>query len=79
MKAVATDGYRSPVTPTPGTQPRQIRIPDQLWSDFEKSAAAVNSERSALVREFMLWHTRAAGAKLPKRPERAAWDSDADE
>ncbi|NUP53397.1 MAG: hypothetical protein HOW97_39655 [Catenulispora sp.] len=44
-------------------------IEQQLWDNFEKSAQAVGSDRSALLRRFMEWHTGQPDAELPKRPE----------
>ena len=61
------------------TPHRQIRIDDEPWTRFGKLAAAAGTDRSALIRNFVLWYLRLPGAKLPTRPgigddERAADD-----
>jgi hypothetical protein len=44
-------------------------IEQQLWDAFDQSAKAAGSDRSALLRQFMEWHTGQPGAELPVRPE----------
>ncbi|MFJ9771195.1 hypothetical protein ACIRVF_08120 [Kitasatospora sp. NPDC101157] len=44
-------------------------IEQQLWDDFEQSAKEVGADRSALLRQFMEWHTSRPDAELPKRPK----------
>lgn len=53
------------------TPPRPIRVDTELWEDFGKSAAAIGSDRSAILRAFMAWHACRPGAKLPARPNSA--------
>lgn len=57
----------------PKTPPRQIRIGDE-WYDFDDAAKAMGTERATLIREFITWYLREPGARLPKRPERSAWE-----
>ncbi|MET9950193.1 hypothetical protein ABZ135_01410 [Streptomyces sp. NPDC006339] len=52
------------------TPPRQIRIPNEDWSDFDDAAKAMGSDRAAVVREFIRWYLRRPGAKPPQRPPR---------
>lgn len=44
-------------------------ISDDLWQDFETSTASQDTDRSAVLRRFMEWHTGRPGATLPERPE----------
>ncbi|MFG3051829.1 hypothetical protein ACGFZP_12890 [Kitasatospora sp. NPDC048239] len=44
-------------------------IPSDLWDAFDQSAKGVGADRSALLRQFMEWHTHQPGAELPARPE----------
>ncbi|MFE2850578.1 hypothetical protein ACFXJO_05520 [Streptomyces lavendulae] len=59
----------------PKTPARQIRIGDE-WYDFDLAAKAEGTERAAVIREFIAWYLRQPGAKLPVRPEIAAWKAD---
>lgn len=78
MQPVATPGYGSGMSPNaPKTPPRQIRIGD-AWYDFDAAAKAMDTERAALIRDFIDWYLREPGAKLPKRPERTAWKAEED-
>ncbi|MGF0163095.1 hypothetical protein ACQRET_03500 [Streptomyces koyangensis] len=61
--------------PKPHTPPRQIRIGDD-WYAFDRAAKAQSTERAELVRAFISWYLRTPGAKLPARPERAAWEGE---
>jgi len=56
----------------PKTQPRQMRIPDAEWTDFDAAAKSMDSDRASEVRAFIAWYLRRPGAKLPKRPDAAA-------
>jgi hypothetical protein len=56
------------------TPPRQIRIDDR-WYDFEAAAAAAGTTRAEAINEFIAWYTHRPGAKMPKRPDRDAWES----
>lgn len=52
-----------------GTKLRGVRnVDDQLWTDFEKVAAALDSDRSAEIRRYIEWATRRPGAEEPRRP-----------
>jgi hypothetical protein len=53
----------------PKTPLRPIRIPEEDWTDFAEAAVSQDTDRSALVREFIAWYLRRPGAKMPKRPD----------
>ena len=55
----------------PRTPARQIRNCD-VWYEFDEAAKYMDTERAALVREFIDWYLRKPGAKLPKRPPATA-------
>lgn len=75
MQPVTTPGYRPGMSPNvPKTPPRQIRIGDE-WYDFDKAAKSQDTERATLIREFIAWYLREPGARLPKRPDREAWEA----
>ena len=50
------------------TTPKQIRIPDDDWTDLE--AATGKRQRAAVVVQLIRWYLRRPGAKLPTRPPR---------
>lgn len=52
-----------------GTARQTIRVEEALWDRFGVVAAAQDTNRSALLREFIAWYVRVPGAKMPKRPE----------
>lgn len=53
-------------------KPRQtIRAEEDLWLRFDESSAAVGSDRSEVLRDFMRWHAGDPTAKLPRRPANA--------
>ncbi|WP_137991236.1 hypothetical protein [Streptomyces vilmorinianum] len=54
----------------PKTPARQIRLPDELWLDFDPAAKSLGTERASIVRELIAWYLREPGAKLPERPSR---------
>lgn len=69
MTLVATPGYRSGMSPNaPRTPARQIRIGDE-WFEFDEAAKSMDTERAALVRQFIAWYLRKPGAELPERPK----------
>jgi len=49
-----------------------MRIGDE-WYDFDLAAEAQDSERSAVIRDFIDWYIRKPGAELPERPEEGYW------
>ncbi len=53
----------------PGTPTRPIRVSDNLWEAFGVVAEQLETNRTALVLDYMRWMTRQPGAKLPKRPD----------
>lgn len=54
--------------PETHTQPRQIRIPGHLWQAFAQATAYNNTERSAVIRDFIRWYTHQPGSTLPLPP-----------
>lgn len=54
---------------TPGTQPRQVRIPDDEWRDFATAAGAMDTDRASEIRAFIRWYLRRPGCRMPKRPD----------
>lgn len=77
MNRVATPRYSSDMPNTPRTPPRQIRIGDE-WYEFELAAKSMDTERAAVIREFIAWYLRKPGAKMPKRPDADAWQGEAE-
>ncbi len=45
-----------------------LRIREDLWAVFGEAATRAGVDRSTLLREFIRWYARQAGAKLPDRP-----------
>lgn len=72
MTQVATPAYSGRMPNAPKTPARQIRIGDE-WYGFDRAAKAQDTERAALVREFIAWYLRMPGAKLPERPAAGTW------
>lgn len=54
------------------TPTRPIRVPLDLWGEFGEVAAQLNTNRTALLLEYMRWMTRRPGARLAKRPDSPA-------
>jgi hypothetical protein len=50
------------------TPHRQVRIEDDPWERFRLAAAALGTDRSAWMRDAVLWCIREPGAKPPRRP-----------
>ena len=79
MTQVATPGYSQGMSPNvPKTPPRQIRIGEE-WYEFDAAAKAQETERAAVIREFIAWYLRKPGAKLPVRPEAGAWQQEGEQ
>lgn len=72
MTDVATPRYRSRVPNQPKTPARQMRIGDE-WYDFDLAAKAQDSERAAVIRDFIDWYIGKPGAELPQRPDATYW------
>lgn len=53
-----------------GTARQTIRVDEALWERF--GALVPDGNRSDVVREFIKWYVREAGAKMPKRPAETA-------
>jgi hypothetical protein len=43
----------------------------KLWERFGTDASAVETDRSAVIRDFVRWLVREPGARLPKRPTKS--------
>lgn len=52
-----------------GTARQTVRIDEALWERFGAVAESQDTDRSALLREFIAWYVRDQGAKMPKRPD----------
>lgn len=48
---------------------RTIRIEKDLWDQFGAACAAADTDRSAVLREFIRWYIGEPDAALPKRPK----------
>jgi hypothetical protein len=75
MTQVATPAYGGRMPNVPKTPARQIRIGDD-WYDFDEGAKAEDTERAAVIRQFIRWYLRKPGATLPKRPPTGPWSED---
>lgn len=49
------------------TPHRQVRVEDDLWERFDASTKALGTDRSAWLRDAILWCVREPGSKMPKR------------
>lgn len=79
MTQVATPGYGSGMSPNqPKTPARQVRIGEE-WYEFDVAAKGMDTERAALIREFIAWYLRKPNAKLPARPAAAPTGKEATE
>ena len=56
----------------PKTPNRIIRVPDTDWAELGEAAAAMGTDRSAVLRQLAAWWMRKPGAKMPPRPPAAA-------
>lgn len=74
MPNVATPQYGAIMPNAPKTTPRQMRIDDETWAQFDAAAHLLDSDRTKLVREYISWLLRRPGVKAPVRltPEQAA-------
>lgn len=60
----------------PKTPISRFRIDADEWQAFG-GAVPQDTDRSAVLREFVAWYLRRPGAKLPKRPEQASEEKSA--
>lgn len=44
------------------------RVPLETWEAFGEATAAVGTDRSKVINEFIDWYLRKRGAQLPARP-----------
>lgn len=49
---------------------RPVRVENDLWEDFGEACAALETDRSAALRNFMAWMSGRPEGKLPRRPKR---------
>lgn len=56
------------------TPHRQFRVEDDAWKKFDAAAKALGTDRSALLRAFVLWFVHEQDAKMPRRPPAAERD-----
>jgi hypothetical protein len=67
------------VPPETHTQPRQIRIRDELWDRFAVATEHAGTDRSTMIREFVEWYVHEPNSRRMTRPDRptdaelAAW------
>jgi len=50
------------------TPHRALRIEDDAWEQFGAATKELGTDRSAWIRDAILWCIREPGAKMPKRP-----------
>jgi hypothetical protein len=50
------------------TKQRQMRVEDDIWDAFGKATETLGTDRSAWLRDAIMWCIREPGAKMPKRP-----------
>lgn len=61
----------SPPPPNDNNTPtRPIRVPLDLWDRFGKATEMQDTDRSAVLRDFMRWYAHDDKAKMPRRPAR---------
>lgn len=68
MKSVRTAGTIGRVTNQPRTQHRSVRVDDETWSDADKAAGRMGTDRAKIINQFLHWYLRRPGAALPERP-----------
>lgn len=67
MPNVTTPEYSPTMPNVPKTTPRQMRIDEETWLDFDAAAKLLGADKSTLVREYIWWALRRPGAKPPRR------------
>jgi hypothetical protein len=53
-----------------GTPQHTFSLESSAWAEFGECAAGFGRDRSAILRELVLWWMGVAGAELPERPVR---------
>jgi len=53
--------------------PRQVRIPDDLWRDLGRAAAAAGTDRATITRQLYAWYLHRPGVKQIVRPDPEVW------
>jgi hypothetical protein len=51
-----------------GTARQTIRVDEALWDRFAEVATLDETDRSAVLREFIRWYIGEPGADMPQRP-----------
>ncbi|MFI2426519.1 hypothetical protein ACH5A7_20885 [Streptomyces sp. NPDC018955] len=59
----------------PKTPISRFRIDADEWQAFGR-AVPPDTDRSAVLREFVAWYLRRPKASLPKRPDAEAWQAE---
>lgn len=52
----------------PKTTAKAARVDDDLWTRAGEAVSRMDTDRSAVIREFLRWYCRYPGAELPQRP-----------
>jgi hypothetical protein len=58
-------------------KPVNFRAPETLWDDALALAEASGDHLPDRLREFLEWYVRRPGARMPRRPDKAARESSA--
>jgi hypothetical protein len=56
------------------TPHRQFRVEDDVWEKFDEAVKPLGTDRSAVLRAFVMWFVHEPGAKMPRRPAAAEGD-----
>jgi len=67
-KTAYAAGTLSRVPNQPKTPNRAVRVDGQVWEDAGQASAAMGTDRTKLINQFLRWYLRRPGAKLPERP-----------
>ena len=51
-----------------GTARQTIRIDQEIWDEFETLATRMGTDRSSLIRNYVLWMLRHEKGQTPRRP-----------
>lgn len=60
----------------PKTPNHTVRIPDERWAAVDEVAKATGTDRPTAINALLAWYTRERGARLPKRADMPAGDSE---
>lgn len=51
------------------TRHRNVRVPDDRWTEFDRLTHEHGTNRAAVLNAFMAWYIGESGAKRVERPE----------